>query len=51
MFQGVGGLLDDLVAFPVYREIMQGKVAIQVGKTLYSPQPKLEMYHQLHSLH
>ena len=41
MFQGVGGLLDDLVAFPVYREIMQGKVAIQVGKTLYSPQTQV----------
>jgi len=41
MFQGVGGLLDDLVAFPVYREIMQGKVTIQVGKTLYSPQTQV----------
>jgi len=41
MFQGVGGFLDDALAYPIYREIMQGKVAIQIGKTLYSPQTQV----------
>ena len=41
MFQGVGGVLDNLINIPIYREIMQGKVAIQVGKTLYSPQTQV----------
>ena len=41
MFQGVGGKLDNLLNIPVYREIMQGKVAIQIGKTLYSPQTQV----------
>ena len=41
MFQGVGGILDNLLTLPIYREVMQGKVAIQVGKTLYSPQTQV----------
>ena len=41
MFQGVGGKLDNLLNLPIYREIMQGKVAIQIGKTLYSPQTQV----------
>ena len=41
MFQGVGGKLDNLLNIPVYREIMQGKVGIQIGKTLYSPQTQV----------
>ena len=41
MFQGVGGLLDNLLNLPIYREVMQGKVAIQIGKTLYSPQTQV----------
>jgi hypothetical protein len=39
--QGVGGLLDNLINIPIYREIMQGKVLVQVGKTLYSPQTQV----------
>ena len=39
--QGVGGMLDNLVNIPIYREIMQGKVLVQVGKTLYSPQTQV----------
>ena len=41
MFQGVGGVLDNLLLLPIYREAMQGKVAIQIGKTLYSPQTQV----------
>ena len=41
MFQGVGGKLDNLLTMPIYREIMQGKVAVQIGKTLYSPQTQV----------
>ena len=41
MFQGTGGLLDSLLTLPIYREIMQGKVGIQIGKTLYSPQTQV----------
>jgi hypothetical protein len=37
----VGGLLDNLINIPIYREIMQGKVLVQVGKTLYSPQTQV----------
>ena len=39
--QGVGGVLDNLINIPIYREIMQGKVLVQVGKTLYSPQTQV----------
>jgi len=39
--QGVGGILDNLINIPIYREIMQGKVLVQVGKTLYSPQTQV----------
>jgi hypothetical protein len=41
MFQGVGGTLDNLIAIPLYRTIMQGKVGVQIGKTLYSPQTQV----------
>jgi len=34
-------LLDNLINIPIYREIMQGKVLVQVGKTLYSPQTQV----------
>mgnify|MGYP003136784977 FL=1 len=39
--QGIGGTLDDLLTLPIYRQIMQGKVLVQVGKTLYSPQTQV----------
>ena len=41
MFKGTGGVLDNLINIPIYREIMQGKVLVQVGKTLYSPQTQV----------
>ena len=41
MFKGIGGDLDKLVVIPIYRQIMQGKVGIQIGKTLYSPQTQV----------
>ena len=41
MFRGIGGVLDNLINIPIYREIMQGKVLVQVGKTLYSPQTQV----------
>ena len=41
MIKGTGGVLDDLINIPIYREIMQGKVLVQVGKTLYSPQTQV----------
>ena len=41
MFRGTGGLLDNLLAIPAYRLIMQGKVGVQIGKTLYSPQTQV----------
>ena len=40
-FKGVGSTLDNLLTIPVYREIMQGKIAVQIGKTLYSPQTQV----------
>ena len=41
MFKGSGGVLDNLLAIPAYRLIMQGKVGVQIGKTLYSPQTQV----------
>ena len=41
MFDGTTGKLDNLLLIPVWREIMQGKVLVQVGKTLYSPQTQV----------
>jgi hypothetical protein len=41
MFQGVGGTLDNLMTIPIYRMLMQGKVGVQIGKTLYSPQTQV----------
>jgi hypothetical protein len=37
MFTGVGNVLDRLVDMALYRHILQGKVGVQIGKTLYSP--------------
>ena len=41
MFRGVGGTLDNLIAVPIYRHLMQAKVGVQIGKTLYSPQTQV----------
>jgi hypothetical protein len=41
MFQGVGGTLDNLMTIPIYRMLMQGKVGVQIFKTLYSPQTQV----------
>ena len=41
MFKGIGGDLDKLITIPLYRMIMQGKVGVQIGKTLYSPQTQV----------
>tara|TARA_R100000426_G_scaffold41803_2_gene32289 strand:- start:559 stop:4896 length:4338 start_codon:yes stop_codon:yes gene_type:complete len=41
MFKGTGGVLDNLIMIPLYRIMMQGKVGVQIGKTLYSPQTQV----------
>ena len=41
MFRGVGDTLDNLIAVPIYRHLMQAKVGVQIGKTLYSPQTQV----------
>ena len=41
MFQGVGNDLDKLVQMALYRHLLQAKVAVQIGKTLYSPQTQV----------
>ena len=41
MFRGIGGTLDNLIAVPIYRHLMQAKVGVQIGKTLYSPQTQV----------
>jgi len=40
-FAGVGGALDKLVENAVYRFLLQSKVGVQIGKTLYSPQTQV----------
>ena len=40
-FAGVGGSLDKLVENAVYRFMLQSKVGVQIGKTLYSPQTQV----------
>ena len=40
-FAGVGGDLDKLVENAVYRFLLQSKVGVQIGKTLYSPQTQV----------
>ena len=40
-FAGVGGSLDKLVENAVYRFLLQSKVGVQIGKTLYSPQTQV----------
>ena len=40
-FAGVGGSLDKLVENAFYRFLLQGKVGVQIGKTLYSPQTQV----------
>ena len=41
MFQGVGNDLDKLVQMAIYRHLLQAKVGVQIGKTLYSPQTQV----------
>jgi len=41
MFRGIGTTLDNLIAVPIYRHLMQAKVGVQIGKTLYSPQTQV----------
>ena len=41
MFQGVGNDLDKLVQMAIYRHMLQAKVGVQIGKTLYSPQTQV----------
>ena len=41
LVESVGGVLDNLLSIPAYRLIMQGKVGVQIGKTLYSPQTQV----------
>ena len=41
MFQGVGNDLDKLVQMAIYRHLLQAKVTVQIGKTLYSPQTQV----------
>jgi hypothetical protein len=40
-FAGVGGDLDKLVENAFYRFMLQSKVGVQIGKTLYSPQTQV----------
>ena len=40
-FAGVGGDLDKLVENALYRFLLQSKVGVQIGKTLYSPQTQV----------
>jgi len=40
-FAGIGGDLDKLVENAVYRFLLQSKVSVQIGKTLYSPQTQV----------
>ena len=40
-FAGVGGALDKLVENAFYRFMLQSKVGVQIGKTLYSPQTQV----------
>ena len=40
-FAGIGGSLDKLVENSFYRFMLQTKVGVQVGKTLYSPQTQV----------
>ena len=41
MFKGAGNDLDKLVQMAIYRHLLQAKVAVQIGKTLYSPQTQV----------
>jgi len=41
MFKGVGNDLDKLVQMAIYRHLLQAKVTVQIGKTLYSPQTQV----------
>jgi hypothetical protein len=40
-FAGIGGSLDKLVENALYRFLLQSKVGVQIGKTLYSPQTQV----------
>ena len=41
MFKGTGTSLDRIIKMPVWRQLLQFKVAVQAGKTLYSPQTQV----------
>ena len=41
MFKGAGNDLDKLVQMAIYRHLLQAKVGVQIGKTLYSPQTQV----------
>ena len=41
MFQGAGNVLDRLTSAAVWRQMLQFKVGVQMGKTLYSPQTQV----------
>jgi len=41
MFRGSGTALDRIIKMPVWRQLLQFKVGVQAGKTLYSPQTQV----------
>ena len=41
MFKGAGNVLDRLTSAAVWRQMLQFKVGVQMGKTLYSPQTQV----------
>ena len=41
MFQGAGNVLDRLTSAAIWRQMLQFKVGVQMGKTLYSPQTQV----------
>jgi len=41
MFRGTGTMLDRIIKMPFWRQLLQFKVGVQAGKTLYSPQTQV----------
>ena len=41
MFKGSGNVLDRLTSAAIWRQMLQFKVGVQMGKTLYSPQTQI----------
>ena len=41
MFKGAGTQLDRIIKMPFWRQLLQFKVGVQAGKTLYSPQTQV----------